>query len=411
MPRELPFDCLNEIFEYLNDDVDGLFSCLLVNRRWSEVSVRILWRRMQSFNTLLACLSDKSKKILSDKRIIISTSILSPPSFHYVAFIKSLCFRKFDLFVKNFLKNQPNFTSPIEEYEIILVIAREIFLMLFNQTSLKSLNFYPSPRYLHMIPLFEYPGVDDCLSKLTELRCGSNLYSEFFYRLSQICQNLQSLKIIIEDCISNGLVDLFSAQKHLKCLDIEYHNLYIRDQPFTKFPDTLIRLRIVGERHHIPYSLISKLSNLQELSITSINEIGGYNNFNILQHITFPQLKILKFECECPYEEYLTKFLEINGKNLKELWICEDMNDSFNLIIVKFCPNLISLRTSFLDGKVESLKVILKSCELLERIHILNDDVILEELELLAIVKEFAPKNFRNLKVGRNNLIWTKGIN
>ncbi|CAI2165704.1 6253_t:CDS:1, partial [Funneliformis geosporum] len=50
-------------------------------------------------------------------------------------------------------------------------------------------------------------------------------------------------------------------------------------------------------------------------------------------------------------------------------------------------------------GKVKSLKEILKCCEL-ESIHILNNYVILEELELLAIFKEFALKKFRNLKVG-----------
>ncbi len=34
-------DCLNKIFESLEDKVD-LYSCLLVNRLWCKVSVRIL---------------------------------------------------------------------------------------------------------------------------------------------------------------------------------------------------------------------------------------------------------------------------------------------------------------------------------------------------------------------------------
>jgi len=37
-------DCLNEIFEYLERNRTTLHSCLLVNRLWCEVSVRILWR-------------------------------------------------------------------------------------------------------------------------------------------------------------------------------------------------------------------------------------------------------------------------------------------------------------------------------------------------------------------------------
>ena len=46
---QLPADCLNEIFEYLEKDKATLRSCLLVNRLWCEVSVRILWRNIFDF--------------------------------------------------------------------------------------------------------------------------------------------------------------------------------------------------------------------------------------------------------------------------------------------------------------------------------------------------------------------------
>jgi len=41
MSCQLPADCLNEIFECLEDKAT-LRSCLLVNRHWCEVSVQIL---------------------------------------------------------------------------------------------------------------------------------------------------------------------------------------------------------------------------------------------------------------------------------------------------------------------------------------------------------------------------------
>ena len=47
---QLPADCLNEIFEYLEDDKVTLRSCLLVNRLWCEVAVRILWRNSLKYN-------------------------------------------------------------------------------------------------------------------------------------------------------------------------------------------------------------------------------------------------------------------------------------------------------------------------------------------------------------------------
>jgi len=48
-------DCLNEIFDYLEQDEPGLRSlrsCLLVNRLWCEVSVPILWKSIRNYDTV-----------------------------------------------------------------------------------------------------------------------------------------------------------------------------------------------------------------------------------------------------------------------------------------------------------------------------------------------------------------------
>src|SRR6266487_3941962 len=92
MPQ-LPFDCLDEIFEYLDDLEDDevtLRSCLLVNRLWCEISVRILWRRIRNYNTLISCLPNEFKETLSKNGLITSTSILKPPMFHYASFCRVL---------------------------------------------------------------------------------------------------------------------------------------------------------------------------------------------------------------------------------------------------------------------------------------------------------------------------------
>src|ERR1043165_2986651 len=64
MASQLHADCLGEIFEYLRGDEVTLRSCLLVNHLWCEGSVRILWARIQNYNTLVACLPSESKEIL-----------------------------------------------------------------------------------------------------------------------------------------------------------------------------------------------------------------------------------------------------------------------------------------------------------------------------------------------------------
>src|SRR5437016_5279301 len=90
MFRQLPADCLNEIFEYFCRDKVTLHSCLLVNRLWCEVSVRILWRTVRNYNTLIACLPNDSKEILRKNKINFSTPTSKPPLFNYIEFIKSL---------------------------------------------------------------------------------------------------------------------------------------------------------------------------------------------------------------------------------------------------------------------------------------------------------------------------------
>src|SRR5438046_1104291 len=92
---QLTADCLDEIFEYLEDDQFTLNSCILFNRFWCKVSVRIFWRNVwnysvSNFSTLIACLPNESKEILYENRIIISTPTSKSPTFNYASFCKIL---------------------------------------------------------------------------------------------------------------------------------------------------------------------------------------------------------------------------------------------------------------------------------------------------------------------------------
>src|SRR4051794_22562883 len=81
MTRQIPTECLNDILGYLEEDKLTLHSCLLINRLWCKVSVRILWRNIWNFkrfckhcplrvassilSTLIACLPNESKELLN----------------------------------------------------------------------------------------------------------------------------------------------------------------------------------------------------------------------------------------------------------------------------------------------------------------------------------------------------------
>src|ERR1044072_492910 len=100
MTYQLPADCLNEIFEYLEDKVIS-HSCLLVDRLWCEVSVRILWKSIWNYTTLITCLPNESKEILHKNEILISTQTSNPPLFDYITFVKSISTNEID---ENFKK-------------------------------------------------------------------------------------------------------------------------------------------------------------------------------------------------------------------------------------------------------------------------------------------------------------------
>src|SRR4051794_41012086 len=92
---QIPTDCLNEIFEYLEYDKATLRSCLLVNRLWCEAAVSVLWRNIWNYSAaniraLIACLPNESKEILRKNGIILPASISKPPMFNYAAFCKVL---------------------------------------------------------------------------------------------------------------------------------------------------------------------------------------------------------------------------------------------------------------------------------------------------------------------------------
>ena len=204
---QLPADCLNEIFEYLEEDEIALRSCLLVSRLWCEVSVRILWRNIRNYSTLIACLPNESKEILYKGGISnTSTSTSKSPMFNYATFCKVLSIHQVDCRIRQLLRNQPSILSQSLNGDLHMatqevlnsnthIITQEVLKLLISQTSLRKLTFDLS---LNIPKFTSFPGAKDCLKNLSELCCDSNIHPEFFYQLSQICHNLQSLISLLQ---------------------------------------------------------------------------------------------------------------------------------------------------------------------------------------------------------------------
>src|SRR4051812_24543470 len=191
MPSQLPADCLNEIFEYLEDDKIALRSCLLVNHLWCEIAVRILWRNVWNcqFNvnfynpyrkhvplaivsTLVGCLPDESKNLLYKNGIFIAAPTWKPLLFNYASFCKVLSVHRFDKIIQYVLQDQrPMITSRSLGYNKYL-LSHEILKMFMKEiSSLKSLDYDSGYSKNQSIMFINLPEAKNCLEDLLELKC------------------------------------------------------------------------------------------------------------------------------------------------------------------------------------------------------------------------------------------------
>src|SRR6266542_1318574 len=278
MPRQLPTDCIIEIFEYLEDDKATLHSCILVNRHWCEASVGILWRNVWRFasdsekslqivDTLIACLPNESKDLLFKNEIFIEISDWKPPLFNYASFCKILSIYAINVMIYHALESH-FITSLNLNYNKYLVFQEVLKMFMKQIPSLKSLDYNLEFPETIQLPFTYFPGASDCLVDLTVFSCDSNLYSEVFYQLSQICHNIQTLTIVFESFVSNGLEDLISLQKNLKHVKLitnenEDENCWTKIIPsLNKFSLTITRLEIRGYYNCLSLSFLNTFSNL-----------------------------------------------------------------------------------------------------------------------------------------------------
>ncbi|CAB4417934.1 unnamed protein product [Rhizophagus irregularis] len=148
--------------------------------------------------------------------------------------------------------------------------------------------------YFHFKPfLFNYASFGKVLS-ISEI--NSELPPDFFYQLSQICHNLQSISVNIHtSSVINELKDLISSQNNLKDLDLSaFHGGSWTDiaPAITKHSHTITKLKLWSDDHISSFSFISSFSNLQELTFSLyIGVTGVFEDFIKLQYVNFQNYK------------------------------------------------------------------------------------------------------------------------
>ncbi|CAG8674845.1 6694_t:CDS:1 [Rhizophagus irregularis] len=388
-------DILFLIFEELQDNSKYLFSCLMVNRIWSETVIPILWRnpwryainysKKNSLYTIITVyLSNYIKEFLSKKGIKIKISGQSL-AFDYLSFCRSINIKIIDDIIS---------IGSSSEYNRFL-LQEEIYSFLIKKC--------PEIKYLNICDTYEIvylPEAKVRLESLCELTCDTLIDSRYFYRLAHICQQIQRIIIINKNLKANhGTAKLIEFQKNLKYFkwvddfveDYDYFDWEQLEDPYTeifnileKHANTLNHFEIsfLVDYNYDYTFLLYTLLELQNLKILAIYSSLFLDNADLnkkLEVATYRDLEILEIDYINIYQAtYIIK----NSLYLRELRIADFYdNDNFN------------------DGSLNFIRTICENCYSIEYLTIpvfpLLETHFIEFEKLLKKCQKLRSLNFK----------------
>ncbi|RIA79005.1 hypothetical protein C1645_831972 [Glomus cerebriforme] len=263
--KDINFDCLIQIFNELRKDKKSLHSCLLVNKKWCNVVVSILWKNhawnifgleKKLYNTILSCLPTSSKQFLSNHNIKLPSTIFTkPPLFNYISFCEFPEPEDINGIINMVLGR---FSSNDKR----IILEKETYKLFINQC--KDIKFLT---WKTCQPLSLFPGASTCFSQLCNLSIDPD-YVDFnaLYEMAKICKNLNELAIYNCSQDNTGLISLIDAQNNLEKIYI-YHNNNI------KFSSKQLN-RNVNTCEELSKALIRKSDTINYLHLDLINNIS-----------------------------------------------------------------------------------------------------------------------------------------
>ncbi|RIA83955.1 hypothetical protein C1645_880217 [Glomus cerebriforme] len=416
-------DILFLIFEELKKDSKTLFSCLMVNRVWSETVIPILWRnpwcyninynnKVHLFAIIASYLPDHNKKFLTRQELpsISRQSLL----FDYMIFCRSINIE--------IISNIISIGSPLNWNQFFLqegfynVIMEKCYEL--KYLDMRSIN--------HQI--FYFPEAKVHLGSLCELKCNTSIDDSYFYGLARICKYIQRL-IIINNNIKTyyGIVKLIEVQKNLKYFEWkdEFSDYYFVENAYEeilleleKKADLIIHLRLffqfVCNEHSILQKILPKFIKLKTLIIDDF----GYCSEVQLKKLVYHDLEILNID-------YITistvsNIIENSGGHLREILLKHndfaDYEENFSqdtLIFIRKiyekCPTIEYLSIVFSPSKehFNEFEKLLNVCQNLKSLLLIisiiyeretDEEILKNGEELLNILIRSAPFNLREIR-------------
>jgi len=390
----LPPELLTEIFKYIEDDYETLYSCTLVNKQWHNINIPTLWRNSyysdNSIKILINCILEEDKDSLT--RIKLDFELLEKQLlYNYARFctiIKNYCI--FECLIKI------SGSNPLQ-----ILQNKLVNFILDHSTGIREFD-----TSINCNLLINHHRFDDCFQNLYELDCYDSFNAELFDKLANICKNIQSLTVYMyyddgDDKSIYNLAQLIKAQKQIKYLTIESADEQILPDELKKailaHSQSIIFYESSGYGDNLDNLLLPTFKNLKTLQLTSYvdDKIISWKNIS-LQNIESRKLDYQPFLSE------LSDFINANGKNLKNLDV--GSYDDYEFLrklfqsIAQSCKNLEDLSITYKDELDWELIEVFNNCIKLKSIKFNNYYLCKIDWDKISTaLNETLPKNLKSV--------------
>ncbi|CAB5216818.1 unnamed protein product [Rhizophagus irregularis] len=375
---DLP-ELTTEIIQYFRNDFSTLYTCILVNRLWCRLAIRLLWenpfsnptRHNDFINLFLHNLTEDNKTKLNNEYGINNNLFPSNTLFNYPSFIKCLNIQKFLWSIKKWVANIKNLTDKqryllssqyINPNLFKIFINNEVNLHTFevilnneccNYFDLSFELIQQNPYFICNIKNFKL-CFDENVAKLTK-------FYPFLKFLHSNCNSISSLNINIKLFFYNNnnsdvgitllseehLPKIINSQKNLRKISFEGCINFPLNFGSGSESNQLFKL-IMKYCPKIKYFDLFDLDNCHDNITTAFNLIKNIENtLNYLSiesvDIEFSSIVLQNLGQMLPFKlEYLNLYLMFNNKDF-ELFL----KNSNNIFIKK-----LSIRNEMQDEDI-----------------------------------------------------------
>ncbi|KAG9300909.1 hypothetical protein G9A89_004967 [Geosiphon pyriformis] len=407
MAPSMVVDCVQEIIKYLENDINSLYSCLLVDRFWCANVVGFLWKRPFHFleqpsraliRTYVSCLSKEQHKLFEEAGVELP--LKRPiPTFNYAVFLRELVLTPLYKSVSDWLLNvvdelgdhdvkrwklykgsAANFVDSKSQRRLVVKELCKLFFLrcptfdLLDVTEKRIALDIPDEDFL----LYNYPGARVCLANLHELNYTGYRNIDFFTSMSQICREIRRLHIwsLGSFCAQNLalLIRMQNRLENLTLVDCD-HGMKAVFSELKKHKKTLNLLELHKVNcSGITLDAVSTFEKLVSLKISSCGEASGFlmNPRNLENH----SMNLKEFYCigTCIPTESICNIIQLANQKLLKLTIDQLVKNqgssNIYLTVAQYCPQIAYIDLAWQDHEQRQLITLLNSCRLLTYLRI-----------------------------------------